>query len=292
MTLISRKAPSTVLLTPVLLLFGAFALLPMLGVVVLSFTKWDGLGSPVFAGLANWTRIGHDDLLLNAVLLSVLVMIGSWLFQTPVSLLLGVFVAGAQRYRSAMAATFFLPMLLSSVAISIMWRDMLDPNFGLFAGGGPLNQQWLGGQTLSLITVVFVLSWQYIPFHVLIYQAATRQIPKSMYESAVLDGAGRAKQFWHITLPQLRHTMVTSTTLILVGTLTSFDIVFVLTGGGPGTATRILPLHMYLTGFSQYDMGYASAIAVVLLVSGLVISTALVRFSGFGSMESTQEGVA
>src|SRR5207302_2378035 len=182
MALISRKEPSTLLLGPVILLFGAFALLPMIGVIVLSFTKWDGLGSPVFTGLANWARIGHDDLLVNAVGLSVIVMIGSWLFQTPVSLLLGTFVAGPQRHRAVLAAFFFLPMLLSAVAISIMWRDLLDPNFGLFAAGGLLHQQWLGGQSLAVVTVVFVLSWQYVPFHILIYQAGARQIPRSMYE--------------------------------------------------------------------------------------------------------------
>jgi raffinose/stachyose/melibiose transport system permease protein len=289
--------PSTLLLGPAVLLFAAFALLPMLGVAALSFTHWDGLGSPTFAGLANWRGLGHDAVLPKAALLSLIVMAVSWAIQTPVSLLLGVFFAGRPRYRAVMAAGMFLPLLLSSAAISIIWRDMLDPSFGIGAGLsqrphlGWLDQPWLGDEHLALLTVTFVLSWQFIPFHTLLYQAGTRQIPAAIFESATLDGAGPFQQFRHITLPQLRHTMVSSTTLILIGSLTSFDIVFVLTGGGPGDATRILPLHMYLTGFSRYDMGDASAIAVVLLAVGLLVSGVLVRVSGFSSMQSTQEGV-
>jgi raffinose/stachyose/melibiose transport system permease protein len=292
----AATGPSSLLLGPAVALFAIFALLPMLGVIVLSFTRWDGLSSPTFAGLANWRALRHDALLPKAVLLSLVVMALAWTIQTPVSLMLGVFVAGRARYRGVLAACFFLPLLLSAAAISIIWRDMLDPTFGVGAGLagraplGWLDQQWLGDPRLAVLTVTFVLSWQFIPFHILLYQAATRQIPMSIVESAVLDGAGPLQRFRHITLPQLRHTIVGSTTLILVGSLTSFDVVFVLTGGGPGDATRILPLHMYLTGFVRYDMGRASAIAVVLLLGGLLVSTTLVRLSGFGSMQSTRAG--
>jgi raffinose/stachyose/melibiose transport system permease protein len=288
--------PSTLLLAPAVALFAAFALLPMIGVVVLSFTSWDGLGTPTFTGLGNWRSLGHDPLLPEAALLSLIVMALSWVIQTPISLLLGVFVAGRARYRAVLAACFLLPLLLSSAAISIVWRGMLDPSFGLGASladqlhAGWLNQPWLGDDRLALLTVALVLSWQFIPFHMLLYQAGTRQIPVSLFESATLDGASTVQQFRRITLPQLRNTVVSSTTLILIGSLTSFDVVFVLTGGGPGDATRILPLHMYLTGFVRYDMGYASAIAAVLLAVGLLVSTVLVRVTGFRSMASTQEG--
>ena len=293
----ASTGPSLLMLGPAAALFVMFALLPMLGVVVLSFTRWDGLGSPSYAGLANWRGMTHDALLPKAALLSLVVTVLAWMIQTPISLLMGVFVAGKARYRAVMAACFFLPLLLSSAAISIIWRDMLDPTFGLTTSIADLpllgwfDQQWLGDEQLVMLTVTFVLSWQFIPFHMLMYQAGTRQIPTAIFESATLDGAGAFRQFLHITLPQLRHTIVSSTTLILVGSLTSFDIVFVLTGGGPGNASRILPLHMYLTGFSRYDMGQASAIAVVLLAAGLLVSTTLVRLSGFSSMQSTQEGM-
>ena len=139
--------------------------------------------------------------------------------------------------------------------------------------------------------MLFVISLCFVPFHSLLYQGGVRQIPASMYEAALLDGAGRVQQFFHITLPQLKYTIVTSSTLMIVGSLTYFDLIFVLTGGGPGNATRILPLDMYLTGFRSYDMGSASVVAVLLVGVGLAVSLALNRFSGAGAMESQMEGV-
>lgn len=112
-----------------------------------------------------------------------------------------------------------------------------------------------------------------------------------LYEAATIDGAGRVRQFLSITLPQLRYTVVTSTVLMLVGSVTTFDTILILTGGGPGTATRILPLYMYITGFSGFELGYASAVAVVLLVLGAGLSLGVVRVTGFRSMQSQQEGL-
>ena len=109
------------------------------------------------------------------------------------------------------------------------------------------------------------MSWQFIPFHSLIYQGAVRQIPTSMYEAAQIDGAGRVRQFFSITLPQLKYTIITSSTLMVVGSLTFFDLIFVLTAGGPGDATRNLALEMYKTGFQANLMGPASVIAVILV---------------------------
>ena len=126
------------------------------------------------------------------------------------------------------------------------------------------------------------MSWQFIPFHSLIYQGAVRQIPRSMYEAAEIDGAGRVRQFWSITLPQLKYTIVASSTLMVVGSLTFFDLIFVLTAGGPGDATRTLALDMYKTGFQANLMGPASAIAVILVLVGLALALLLRRIGGGG----------
>ena len=285
--------PSFLMAVPALAFFVVFALAPMVLVVVLSLTKWDGLGSPSWAGFANWKRIATDPVTRNAVWLTIKVMVFSWLIQTPVSLLLGVFIAGKQRYRALLAVIYFVPLLLSTAAIAITFKNLLDPNFGVStAVKSPLlAKDWLGDPNLVLFTVVFVIAWQFVPFHTLLYQAGVRQIPRSIYEAAAIDGAGAVAQFFRITLPQLRYTIVTSSTLMLVGSLTYFDVVFILTGGGPGIATRLLPLDMYLSGFASNEMGRASAIAVVLVVAGLLLSLGLVRFSGFARMESQQEGV-
>ena len=128
--------------------------------------------------------------------------------------------------------------------------------------------------------LVFVVSWQYIPFHSLIYQAGVRQIPVSLYEAAQIDGAGRVRQFFSITLPQLKYTIITSSTLMIVGSLTFFDIIFVLTAGGPADATRTLALDMYITGFQGNEMGPASAIAMILVLVGLVLALLLQRLGG------------
>jgi raffinose/stachyose/melibiose transport system permease protein len=288
-----HQGPSFLMAVPALAFFVVFALAPMVLVVFLSLTRWDGLGSPSWAGFENWTRLATDPVTRNAVWLTVKVMIFSWLVQTPVSLLLGVFIAGKQRYRTLFAVIYFVPLLLSTAAIAITFKNLLDPNFGLStAVQTPLfAKDWLGDPNLVLFTVVFVIAWQFVPFHTLLYQAGVRQIPRSIYEAAAIDGAGAVAQFFRITLPQLRYTIVTSSTLMLVGSLTYFDVIFILTGGGPGIATRLLPLHMYLSGFASSEMGYASAIAVVLVVAGLLLSLGLVRLSGFTRMESQQEGL-
>ncbi|GAQ56038.1 L-arabinose transport system permease protein [Streptomyces acidiscabies] len=284
--------PPFAMALPALLLFTLFALAPMAIVVYLSFTRWDGLGTPAWTGLDNWHTALTSDVTRHALWLTLKMMVISWAVQTPISLLLGVFVAGKQRYRALLAVFYFVPMLISTAAIAVIFKNLLDPNFGLGASLGLslLDQNWLGDPELAFYAVVFAISWQFVPFHTLLYQAGARQIPASLYEAASIDGAGRVKQFWHITLPQLRYTVVTSSTLMTVGSLTYFDLVFVLTGGGPGYATRLLPLDMYITGFQSNDMGLASAVSVVLVAAGLLLSLALVRFSGFSRMRSQQAG--
>lgn len=274
-------------------MFVVFALLPLAGAVILSFTRWDGLGDIGWAGYANWSSVVKDPITGHALLLTFKIMVVSWLVQTPISLLLGVFTAGTQRYRAVLAALYFVPLLLSSAAVALAFKAILDPHFGIGAapGFGALAQNWLGDPDLVLYVVIFVIAWQFVPFHTLLYQAAVRQIPVSLFEAATIDGAGRLKQFRYLTLPQLRGTFITSSTLMVTGSLTYFDVVFVLTGGGPGNATRLLPLDMYLTGFTANDMGAASVLAVILVVVGLALALALTRFTGFSRMRSEQEGL-
>ncbi|WP_426006783.1 carbohydrate ABC transporter permease [Paenarthrobacter sp. NyZ202] len=281
------------LTVPALLFFVIFAVVPLVGVLLLSFANWDGIGAIGAAGTDNWISVLGDPELYNALGLTFLIMIMSWLVQTPISLLLGVFTAGSQKYRAALAVLYFLPLLLSSAAVAIAYKALLDPNFGLAMGLGLpfLAQDWLGVPQLALGLVIFVIAWQFVPFHTLIYQGGVRQIPKSLYEAAQIDGAGTIKQFFHITLPQLKYTIITSSTLMVVGSLTYFDLIFVLTGGGPGNSTRILALDMYLRGFRANLMGPASVIAVILVVIGLVLALFLQRLGGKDKQGSQLEGM-
>jgi raffinose/stachyose/melibiose transport system permease protein len=267
---------------PALVVFVAFAVVPLLGVIGLSFTSWDGIGAITLSGLTSWKAVLSDPALLHALWVTLLFTVLSWAVQTPLSILIGTFLAGRQRYRGLLAVLYFIPLLLSSAAISITYSALLDPNFGLGAGLGIplLRQDWLGRGGLALGVAIFVLSWQYVPFHSLLYQGGVRQIPRSMYEAAELDGAGRVRKFVSITLPQLKYTFITSSTLMVVGSLTSFDLIFVLTGGGPGDATRVLAVDMYKRGFQANLMGPASAIAVILVLVGLGVALLMRRLSG------------
>lgn len=280
------------LAVPAFVYFVAFAVIPLFGVLWLSFTDWDGIGAITFSGVGNWVQALTDPGTWHAFRLTIIVMVFSWLVQTPISLLLGTFTAGTQRYRAILAVLYFLPLLLSSAAIAVAYKALLDPNFGLAAGLGLpfLAQDWLGDPTLAMGVVIFVIAWQFVPFHTLIYQGGVRQIPQSMYEAAQLDGAGRIAQFFYITIPQLKYTIITSSTLMVVGSLTYFDLIFVLTAGGPGNATRILPLDMYLVGFRANQMGLASVIAVILVLLGLGLALFLQRLGGKDQSASQLDG--
>ncbi|GAA4917863.1 raffinose/stachyose/melibiose transport system permease protein [Nonomuraea thailandensis] len=277
---------------PALVFFLGFAIIPLIGVLALSFVTWDGIGAMSLAGLSNWVTILSDPGLPHALWVTFLLMAVSWAVQTPASILMGAFLAGHQRYRAVLSVVFFVPLLLSSAALAITYKALLDPNFGLGAGLGIdiLIQDWLGDPVLAFSVVIFVVSWQYIPFHSLIYQGAIRQIPRSMYEAAELDGAGRVRRFFSITLPQLKYTVITSSTLMVVGSLTLFDLIFVLTAGGPGDATRVLAVDMYKRGFMANLMGPASVIAIVLVLVGLALSLLLRRLGGRDSSHSQLEG--
>jgi raffinose/stachyose/melibiose transport system permease protein len=286
-----RRGRVAWMVLPALVIFLVFGVVPLVGVVALSFTRWDGLGAIHAAGLSNWRSVLTDFGLPHSIWVTFEIMILSWVVQTPLSLLLGTFLAGRQRYRGVLAVLYFVPLLLSSAAIAITYKALLDPNFGVGAGLhiGFLAQDWLGQGNLALGVVIFVVSWQFIPFHSLIYQGGVRQIPTSMYEAASIDGAGPVRQFFSITIPQLKYTIITSSTLMVVGSLTFFDLIFVLTAGGPGDATQVLALDMYKRGFQANLMGPASVIAVLLVLLGLALALLLRRLGG-STTASQQEG--
>ncbi len=278
---------------PAALFFGLFALVPLGLLVVLSFAGWNGIGEPEFVGLDNWTKLLDDPVMLESLWLSVLLTLLGVAVQTPVSILLGVWAAGRQRNRAVLTAVYFVPLLLSVTAVSVLWRAVLDPNFGV-----PSQATWLfgdgnllGERTTAIGVLVFVAAWQFTPLHTLIYQGAARAIPQVLYQAAEIDGAGRFRQFVHITLPQLRNSIITSVILMVVGGLTTFDTVLILTQGGPGTDTTISAYYMYQKAFKSFDFGAGAAIALLLVAVATVISLVMVRLSGYDKMRSTQEGL-
>lgn len=290
-----RDRPGFLWAAPAAIFFTIFGIVPIVVVLYLSFTTWNGLGTPEWTGLTNWGALPDDTDALHSIRVTAQLTLFCWLIQTPLSLLLGVWAAGPQRNRAILSTLFFLPLLLSTAAIALTWLSLLDPNFGLASSLGSFvgvpDGNFLGADDRALYAVAAVISWQFVPFHTLLYQAAARQIPASMYEVAEIDGARTIRQFISITLPQLRNTIIASSVLVVVGSLTYFESILLLTNGGPGTATRVLPLHMYVKGFVGFDMGYASVLAVLLVAVGTALSVLIVRSTGYHRMTSDREGM-
>ncbi|MEV5398561.1 sugar ABC transporter permease [Streptomyces cellulosae] len=279
---------------PAAVFFTLFAIVPLVMVAVLSFMSWNGLGSPQWVGTDNWSRLWDDPVMLKSVWLTLLLTALGVVIQTPLSILLGVWAAGYQRNRAVLSVIYFIPLLLSATAVSVLWRALLDPNFGIPADASWLfgNGNLFGEQTTAIGVLAFVSTWQFTPFHTLIYQGAARSVPQVLYQAAEIDGAGRYRQFFHITLPQLRNSMITSMILMIVGGLTTFETVLILTQGGPGTDTTISAYYMYDKAFKGFDFGAGSAIALALVVAATVISLVVVKVSGYDKMRSSMEGVS
>ncbi len=285
-------------LSPALILYGVFIVIPLVFALFLSFSNWNVIGTLRWVGFANWSRFFSDPVAHHSLLVTFELAGLSWLVQTPLAMALGIFVAGTQRYRALYAAIYILPLLMSTAGLALMWQGVLAPNFGGLASLssslhlGFLNQNWLGSQSLTFFVIVAIIAWQFVPLHTLIYQAGRRAIPAELYDAAKVDGASTRQGFRHVTLPQLRYSIVTSSILVLVGSLTYFDIIYILTLGGPGDKTMVLAIYMYNVGFTETTFGYASVLAVVLGVIGVIFAFALVRLSGFGSMRSNRQGIS
>jgi xylobiose transport system permease protein len=290
--------PSFLWSLPAVTYFAIFALLPLGVVAWLSFTRWNAIGAPHWIGTANWKTVFKDPILIQSFKITAILTVLGVITQTPVALLLGVWAAGHQRNRAILSAIYFIPLLMSAAAISIVWFSLLNPYFGLphelhfIFGSGLFNHGYLfSSQAAAIGVLTFVGMWQWTPFHTLIYQGGARAIPEVLYQAAAIDGAGRYRQFFYITLPQLRNTMVTSVVLMIVGGLTTFDSILILTQGGPGTATTSTSYYMYVKGFQNFQFGESSVVAVLLIVVTTIISIALVRAPGWDKMRSTQEGL-
>ncbi len=284
-----------IMVLPALVFFAVFAIIPMIVAVYYSGLKWNGLTAPVWVGIQNWISVFKDGEAWNSIKLTLELMVLCWVTQNPISLVLGVFMAGKQKHRAIFSVFYFIPLLFSAAAIGVTWSYILNPNFGLVnsilrAFGVTKTINWLGDPHLALIVVSLIIAWQFIPFNSLLYQGGAKQIPESLYEAAKIDGAGPLRIFFSITLPQLKYTIVTSSVLILTGTLTYFDLVYVLTSGGPGSSTQVLAMDMYKQAFMNNEIGLGSVMAIILAVFGLVLSLLILKFTGFNRMESQKEG--
>lgn len=263
---------------PSLAILTLVMLIPIAMTVYFSFTSYSIMGSPQFSGTANYQRLLSDAAFLGALRNTAIYTLISVPLQTVVSLLIAAALAARFRNRLGgfVRSALFIPVMSSMIVIGSVWRFILGSQDSLvsqvvsFFGLDPVNI--LGNPGSALVAVSLVTVWKNIGYFLVIYYAGIMEIPHDLYEASSLDGAGPWRQLWHVTVPSLRPITFL---VVILGTIWSFqvfDLVYTMTGGGPGGGTVTLVMAIYDAGFKNYQMGYASAMAVALFAIVLVIS--------------------
>jgi multiple sugar transport system permease protein len=270
-------------LTPTLILLGVFVLLPLVGAVVISLQKTNGFGAGTFTGLENYARLVRDPVFwrstLNTALFTAIV--------TPVSMLLGLGVAvllnSVLPARGLFRSILIVPMAISGVATALIGTLVFDQNNGvldkMLRSLGLPGIQWQSGSTAAFVSVVLVTLWWRVGFNMLIYLAGLQGINPYLYEAARLDGANGWQQFRFLTVPMVGPSSFFLLIMNVIYSFQVFDIVFVMTGGGPQNATSVLVTYAYDNGFVTRDQGYAAAIGVVLLLATMTFTAVRWRSS-------------
>lgn len=265
---LSKLIALSVLLLPSLAGLTIFVITPIVASFGLSFTRWDLFTDIEWVGLANFQRIIVDpdvhDALRNTLLFIAGYLPGVIVIALSLAVLLNRKLKGKVLYR----AVYFVPVVTSWVAVSLIWKWLLNPEYGLINYGlsliGIQGPGWLFDPNWALAGVILTSIWKDIGFVMVIYLAGLQDIPESYYEAAQLDGAGPWQQFWTITRPLLARTTFFVTTISLINSFQVFDQVWVMTQGGPAGATSVMMELIYKNAFSYYQMGYASALSWVL----------------------------
>ena len=269
---------------PALILYAVFVLMPVAQAVQYSLFKWNGL-TPLteFVGLQNYVTALTSKGFTTSVGNNVLIVILSLAIQLPFSLALAVLLNRRFRGRAIFRLLFFLPYVLSEAVTGVVFTLMLQPHSvvdSTLAGVGleALIQDWLGDSALVMITLFVIITWKYFGFHMIIMLAGLQGIPRELEEAAYIDGADRRAAFRHVTLPLLGPTIRVSVFLSMIGALQLFDVVWVMTAGGPVNASSTMAIAMFKAGFRSHQFGYGSAIAVILFVFCLVVAVLYQRY--------------
>jgi raffinose/stachyose/melibiose transport system permease protein len=280
-----RKATIVAFLSPALALYLSFVLVPIAQGAFYSTYDWNGLERlDAHVGLGNYREALADPVFLASMRHVAIILVLSLVFQLPFALGLAVLLNQRMWGRAVFRLLFFLPFVLSEVITAIVWRLLLQP--GGFVDGGfqaagleRLVQEWLADPTFVLYTVGLVVAWKYFGFHMVIYLAGLQQIPVELNEAAALDGATPFQAFRYITLPLLAPTIRVSVFLSMIGSLQIFDMVWVMTGGGPVNASNTMATYMVDKGFDRHRFGYGSAVAVVVFTVSFVLALGYQRFA-------------
>lgn len=273
-------------LLPALLIYMVFAILPILQSFYYSFMEWDGFSEMTFVGLSNFEQLFQDPLFWNSVKNNIYVVLASVLGQVPIALFIALLLNRKLKGVKIFRTIGFLPVVLSTVVISLTWSLIYNSEDGLInvvlrgIGLDALAQNWLGDPTWSMIAVLVTIIWQFVGLYLIIFLAALQNIPEEILEAARIDGASEWKTTWKITVPMIWDTIIVSVILCIAGSLKTFDLIYVMTHGGPSHSTEVMALYMFNETFGQFQYGYGSAVSVVIFFFSLILIFIVTKLFG------------
>lgn len=286
------------LLLPYLLLLPAVAVMllfvyvPVVENIYYSLFRWSSIDpSMKFVGFANYLRIFSDKIIPIALRNNVLYAVISVVFQVGLSLVLAAILESKiirPRWGATFRNTLFLPSVLAVTVVGLTWQLIFSPNSGLLnqvlrgIGLDSLTHAWLGEESTAIFSIIGVSQWQWVGYCMILFIVAIQAIPEELYEAARIDGASGIQQFFNITVPMVRETILVLTTITIIGGFKVFDIVWVMTAGGPNNSSNTLGGYLYRVGFRNDEMGYASALATLLFLITFALTFIQLRIGRTG----------
>ncbi|WP_416720318.1 carbohydrate ABC transporter permease [Bacillus subtilis] len=276
------------------LVFLLFVYIPIFENVFLSLFQWSSFSpEKTFIGLKNYVELFHDPVFYQALTNNVLYAVISIVCQVFGGLILAAVLEDklVRKWSPFFRTVFFLPVVISMTVIALLFVFIYNPETGLLnqllqaIGLDQLTRAWLGDDSTAMLSVIFVSQWQSVGYIAMLYIVSIQKIPDELYEAARLDGAGKIQQFFHITVPQTKEMSFVAVVMTLTGAFTVFNEPYILTGGGPGNASEVLSTFLYKSAFTKDMMGYASAIATVVLIITLALSLMQMKFFKTGKEE-------
>jgi len=266
---------------PNLIGFAVFTLVPMIFSLILSFMNWDGANKISWAGLDNFRQLLRDDTFRISLGNTLIFVFGNVPLTMVAALGLALLLNKPIYGRNIFRTTFFFPYVASLVAVAVVWNMLFFPSAGpvnsvLSALGVQNPPRWAASVDWAMPTVILASIWKGMGYYMIIYLAALQSIPTILYEAAEVDGANTWQKFRYITLPMLTPATFFISVMLTIVSFKVFDLIMVMTGGGPGRATNVLVVHIYNTAFKEFRFGYSSSIAMVLLV--MVLAITVVQF--------------
>ena len=275
---------TTLFISPALLLYAGFVLLPIALACYYSLYHWDGLGAVTdYIGLDNYARALQDEVFQKAIVHNFTLVALSLVVQLPLGLGLALLLNRRLRGRAAFRLVFFAPYVLSEVITAVVWLLMLQPDGLIDAimrslGLGGLVHLWLADLRLVLYTMFVVITWKYLGFGIILFLAGLQGIPQELREAAAIDGANDLQSTRHVTLPLLGPTIRIWAFLAIIGSIQLFDLIWIMTLGGPANSSNTMATYLIDRGFRRYQFGYGNAAAVILFAISLVFAIAYQRY--------------